>query len=76
MNKILRNVLISLAIIAILASIIGNIYYFGWLNLQKYFVQQGFNIAVGQIVNTVNQTGSVNLGQGLVLIKQNADPTK
>jgi NADH:ubiquinone oxidoreductase subunit 2 (subunit N) len=63
MNKIIKNILISLAIIAVLASLVGNIYYFGWLELENNLKQQGFDIAVNQIINSVNQTGQVQISQ-------------
>lgn len=70
MSKIIRNILVSLAIIAVLASIVGNLYYFGWLNLEKYLMQKGFNIAINRVIQTVEQTGQVQLADNLILIKQ------
>ena len=70
MKTITKKILLSLAIIAIVASVVGNVYYFGWLNLQRYFLQKGFNIAVSQIVQTVQQTGQVQISKDLILIKK------
>jgi len=70
MNKIIRNILISIAIIAVLASVIGNVYYFGWLNLKNKLLQQGFNIAVNQIVQSVKQTGQIQIDKDLILIQK------
>jgi Na+-translocating ferredoxin:NAD+ oxidoreductase RnfD subunit len=70
MNKIIRNILISLAIIAVLASAAGNIYYFGWKKLEANLLQKGFDIAVSQIIQSVQQIGQVQLGEDLILIKK------
>lgn len=77
MNKAIKNILIGLTIIAVLISIAGNIYYFGWLKLKNSFIRQGVNLAVGQIIQTAQQTGQVQLSKDIILIiKQNADATK
>jgi Na+-translocating ferredoxin:NAD+ oxidoreductase RnfD subunit len=70
MNKIIKNILISLAIIAVLASIIGNVYYFGYKKLETYLMQKGFNEAVSQIIYRVQQTGEVQITSDLILIKK------
>lgn len=75
MNKILRNVLIGLAIVIVLVSVGGNLYSYGYKQLEANLMQKGFNIAVGQIANTVKQTGQVQLSQDLILVpKVNATP--
>ncbi len=70
MKKIIKISLIILVAIAILASFIGNIYYFGWKKVEANLLQKGFNLAVGQIIQTVQQTGQVQLSQDLILIKK------
>ena len=70
MNKIIKTILVVLVAIAILASIGGNIYYFGYKQLEANLMQKGFNIAIGQIINSVEQTGQVQLSDTIILIKK------
>ena len=69
MKPIIKKILIALFILVVLASVAGNVYYFGWINLQNYFEQQGFNIATSQILNLIKQNGSVKIGN-ITLIQQ------
>jgi len=67
-KKILKIVLIVLVIIAVLASIAGNIYYFGYKQLEANLLHKGFNIAVAQIINSIDKTGQVQISDNLILV--------
>lgn len=70
MKIVIKNILISLVIIAVVASIAGNVYYFGYKRLEKYLMQKGFNIAVEQIIQTVQHAGEIKISEDLILIKK------
>jgi len=70
MKKIIKNILISLVAIIVLACTGYTAYGLGWKKIENNLLQKGFNIAVGQIVNSVQQTGQVQISQDLILIKQ------
>jgi hypothetical protein len=70
MKKIIKIALYALLVISFLASIVGNGYYFGYKQLEANLLQKGFNIAVGQIVQSVQQTGQVQLSENMVLIQK------
>ena len=70
MKKIIKTILYALLAIAILASIGGNIYYFGYKQLEANLMQKGFNLAIGQVMQTVQKTGEVQITKDLILIKK------
>lgn len=70
MNKIIRNILISLGAIIILVSLVGNLYYFGYKQLETNLMQKGFNIAINQITKMVKETGQAQIDKDLILIKK------
>jgi Cu/Ag efflux pump CusA len=70
MSKIFSLIIKLVVGIIIFISVCLNVYYFGYKQLEVNLMQKGFNIAVGQIINQVNTTGSVQLGENLILIKK------
>jgi uncharacterized membrane protein YqhA len=58
------NVLIIVLAIGVLG------YFFGWKKIEANLLQKGFNIAIGQIIQNVQQTGEVKLSADLILIKK------
>ena len=58
------NVLVILMAIGILG------YYLGYKKIETKLLQKGFNIAVGQIIQSVQQNGEVKISQDLILIKK------
>ncbi|MCX6724262.1 MAG: hypothetical protein NT155_03785 [Candidatus Staskawiczbacteria bacterium] len=69
MNKIIRSILIVLAVLAIVASIAGNVYYFGWLNLQNSLMQKGYNTALQQVIQAVQAQGLVKIGDYTLILQ-------
>ena len=80
----LINVLVILGAIGVLS------YYYGYLKLEKYFVEKGFNIAINQIFQYVEQNEKITLKNCInldkdkncteykdltLIIKTNAEPT-
>ncbi len=77
MNSTIRNMLIALLVIVVLASVGANAYFFGWLQLEAYWEQQGVNIVASQIVNQVKQMGQIQIGSLTLVPKPSASaPTK
>ena len=70
MSKIIKKVLIGLVVIAVLGSLGGNLYYFGWKKLEAHLIQKGANFAVGQIIQIVKQQGEIKLTEDVILIKK------
>jgi len=56
------NVLVILGAIGVLA------YYFGYKKLETNLMQKGFNIAVSQIVKTIQTNGEVKINSDITLI--------
>jgi hypothetical protein len=56
--------------LVIIASIGGNLYYFGYKKLEAKLLEKGFNLAIGQIINSVEKTGQVKLSDKITLIKK------
>ena len=76
MKKIIRNIIISSVIFLVLVSIGANAYW-GYKQIEASLIQKGFNTAVGQVIQQVQQTGSVQLSPTLILIpKPNASTNK
>ncbi len=70
MKKYIRIISIVINISVVVAAI-GTIgYFWGYKQLEVNLLQKGFNLAVGQIVQAVQQTGSVQLDKDLILIKK------
>ena len=70
MNKIIKIVSIILNVSVILVAIGTVGYFWGYKQLETNLLQKGFNIAVSQIIQQINQTGEVQLSQDLILIKK------
>lgn len=70
LEKILKISLKVANVLVILGAIGVLVYFFGYLNLEKYLMQKGFNLAVNSIVNEVKQTGQVQVSKDLILIPQ------
>ena len=70
MNKIIKIILIVLNIILIAGAMATIGYFWGWKTIENNLMQRGFNLAVGQIIQSVQQTGQVQLSQDLILIKK------
>ena len=70
MKKITKIVLIVLNALIVLSAIITLAYYLGWKKIENKLIMQGFNTAVGQIVNTIDQVGQVQITKDLILIKK------
>ena len=67
--KTIKYIVISLVVLGVLTSLAMNAYYFGWKQLEAKFMQKGANIVVNQIINQVNNTGQIKIGE-ITLIKQ------
>ena len=70
MNKIIKIIIITIIGIIILGSIGLNLYYFVWKNIENNLMIKGFNIAIAQIVQSIQKTGEVKISQDLILIKK------
>lgn len=68
MNKLLKIILISIQILSVVAGLATVGYFFGYKTLEAKLMQKGFNIAVGQIMQTAQQTGQVQLSKDLILV--------
>jgi hypothetical protein len=68
MKPIIKFILIALVTVAVLASVAANVYIFGWQYLQNSLMQKGYNIAVSQVIQTVQQQGWVQVGSYKLIV--------
>jgi len=70
MNKIIKIVSIILNVSVILVAIGTVGYFWGYQKLEANLIQKGFNIAIGQIIQSVQQTGQVQIGDIILIQKK------
>jgi len=68
MKKYIKIISIVLNVLVVLLALGVLGYYLGWKKVETKLRQEGFNVAINQIVQTVKQTGEVNFGNNLILI--------
>jgi len=70
MKKITKTILVIIVCVAILGSVGLNVYWFGWIKVKIKYQQEGFNSALQAVVNQVQQTGEVKIGEITLIQKQ------
>ena len=44
-------------------------YYLGWKKIEANLIRKGFNIAVSQIVSSVEKTGQIQINDFILIVK-------
>ena len=69
-----KKIIIIAVIVLIVVSLGFNVYILLWKNTEQRILQKGANIIVNQIINQINQTGEVQIGD-MILIQKKELPT-